>query len=87
MKVYYNIPDTDDRTMAAIYKLHYDNLKLRLLLAVTDIKSITDKEKGIVFIDRLYNPDRISFRYEGWTKATEALIKHCIVQGLRRSHA
>lgn len=56
--------------------LIYENLKLKILLAVQPMEKIYAKENGIIFIDR--GPDGADIRYEGWSPEVELLLKFCV---------
>lgn len=78
MKVYYQIPDSDNDHQNKLMGLLYENLKLRILLAVEPIKKITDQENGMIVIERL--EDSIDLKYVGWSHEVELIIKYCIAQ-------
>lgn len=78
MKVYYKLPDTDNDLESKMIGLLYENMKLRVLLAVQPVKVITDKEDGMILIER--TADSIEIRYIGWKPDTELILKSCVAQ-------
>lgn len=78
LKVYYKIPDSDNAQQNTMIGLLYETLKLRILLACAPVKSLTDKENGMILIERL--EDSIELRYEGWSPEVELILKWCIAQ-------
>lgn len=78
MKVYYKIPDSDNEQQNQLIGLLYENFKLRILLACEPVRKMTEKENGIIFIERL--EDRIELRYEGFSPELELILKWHIAQ-------
>ena len=76
LKIYYQIPDSDNAKQNRLMVLLYENHKLKILLAVQPMEKIYSKENGIIFIDRLQ--DSAEIRYEGWSPEVEQLLKFCI---------
>ena len=58
--------------------LLYENYKLRIMLALYPIRSMTDKSSGVLLIERL--ADSIELRYEGFTPELELIMKFLIAQ-------
>lgn len=75
MKIYYKIPDTDNKQLAFFYQIFYENIKLRILLAVRDIRKITDKENGMIVIERTYHPDTIEFHLRGFSPEATLMLR------------
>lgn len=82
MKVYYIIPDSDNQQQNQLLKLLYENARLHILLAVQPIEKLTEKENGMIVIERM--EDSIEFRYEGWSPEVEYLIKFMIGQAVKK---
>lgn len=78
LKVYYKIPDSDNAMQNNIIALLYENYKLRILLACEPVRKLTDKENGMIVIER--TEDAIELRYEGWSPEVELILKWCIAQ-------
>lgn len=77
MKIYYNIPGSDNDLADKMLGLLYENFKLHILLAVQPVQVITDKEKnGMIIIERLEHD--IELRYVGWSPEVEQILKFLI---------
>lgn len=78
MKVYYKIPDSANEMQNKLLGLLYENYRLRILLACEPVRRMTDKENGIIFIERL--EETIELRYEGFSPELELILKWHIAQ-------
>lgn len=78
MKVYYKIPDSGNEMQNNLISLLYENYKLRILLACAPMSKLTDRENGMIIIER--TEDGIELRYEGWSPEVELILKWCIAQ-------
>lgn len=80
MKIYYQIPDSANADQDKLMGLLYENLKLKILLAVQPMEKIYAKENGKIFIDRVEENGlaRAEIRYEDWPPEVELLLKFCI---------
>lgn len=76
--MYYKIPDSDNAIQNNMIAQAYETLKLRILLACAPVRKLTDKENGMIVIDR--TEDAIEIRYEGWSKDTELILRWLIAQ-------
>lgn len=56
----------------------YENYKLRIALAVASVKKITDKENGMIIIERTQHS--IDIRYQGWSPDTELILRYLVAQ-------
>lgn len=63
-----------------IMGLMYENLKLKILLAVQPMEKIYANINGKIFIDRVEENGLVSaeIRYEDWPPEVELLLKYCI---------
>lgn len=76
VKVYYNIPGTDNELADKMIGMLYENFKLHILLAVAPVAKITDKEDGMIVIERKEND--VEIKYVGWSAEVELILKYCI---------
>ena len=80
LKIYYKIPDSANDDQNKIMGLLYENLRLKILLAVQPMEKIYAKYNGKIFIDRIEENGlvRSEIRYEEWPPEVELLLKFCI---------
>jgi hypothetical protein len=78
LKIYYDIPDSDSDVQNKMMHLLYENMRLKILLAVADIKGVVEKENGTLFIERAPGGEELQFRFEGFSPAMELVIRGCI---------
>lgn len=78
VKVYYKIPDSNNDLQNKVVGMLYENFKLRIQLALAEIEKITEKENGIIIIER--TADAAEIRYENFKPETVCIMKYLIAQ-------
>lgn len=78
VRVYYKIPDSDNEVESKIIGLLYENMKLRIELAIQPVRKVIDKEDGMIILERQEHEAVI--RYEGLSPEVELICKWCIAQ-------
>lgn len=80
LRVYYQILDSSNEKQNQMIGLLYENYKLRILLACEPVRKMTDKEDGMIVIERKTDPDEIVLKYEGFSPELELILKWLIAQ-------
>lgn len=75
MKIYYNLPDSDDDVQNKMLYLLYENYKLNMMWKLRHIENQIAKEKGCMFIDREGSDEQLSLRFEGFSDNMVTVIK------------
>jgi hypothetical protein len=78
VNVYYQIPECNNQQETTLMMLLYENMKLRIELAIQPVRKVVDKEDGIILIERQEHSAEIV--YKGFSPEVELILKFCIAQ-------
>lgn len=62
--------------------LLYENMKLRIELAIAEVRKVVDKQDGMIIIERREHDAEIV--YKGFSSEVELILKHCIA-GIKKN--
>lgn len=63
--------------------LLYENMKLRIELAIQPVRSVVDKENGVIIISRREHDAEIV--YEGFSPEVELILKYSIAVWVKKN--
>lgn len=79
MKIFYEIPDSDNDRQNKILYLLFENYKLNMMWKLRKIEDLIKKENGSMFLDQVSggesSNDMISLRLEGFSENLEIVIR------------
>lgn len=78
VNVYYQIPECNNEMETKLMMLLYENMKLRIELAIQPVRKVVDKEEGMIIIERREHDAEIV--YKGFSPEVELILKFCISQ-------
>jgi hypothetical protein len=71
MKIFYELPDSDNEREIKLLQLLFENYKLKMMWKLRKIEDAMTKENGSIFLDQVHetetNDAGIQLRFEGFS--------------------
>jgi hypothetical protein len=77
MKIYYQLPDSDNDQHNKLLGLLYENYRLKMMWKLRSVERQIIKENGCIFIDRVNEGDeeRLDLRFEGFSDQLKLVMR------------